>query len=95
MVQKAYATLTSKGQITVPAELRKRWNLKAGDQIAFEATSDDQGTIKPRRRRSIFERLDELQLPSIGRPLTQTDIDESIVAAIEEKFGKGRSKAAR
>jgi antitoxin PrlF len=31
----ASATLTSKGQITVPAEIRKLLNLKAGDRIEF------------------------------------------------------------
>jgi AbrB family looped-hinge helix DNA binding protein len=29
------ATLTSKGQITVPAALRRQYNLKAGDELDF------------------------------------------------------------
>ena len=32
---KARATLTSKGQITVPAQHRKAWGLKPGDQVRF------------------------------------------------------------
>ena len=35
MIEKFEATLTSKGQITVPADVRKFWNLKPGDQIRF------------------------------------------------------------
>ena len=88
MATKSMATLTSKGQITVPVEIRQQWNLKAGDQISFEGVEADKGTIRPRRRRSIFERLDELQLPSLGRPLTQEDIDESIAGEMQEKFGE-------
>ena len=30
------STLTSKGQITIPAEVRKALNLKTGDRVMFE-----------------------------------------------------------
>jgi AbrB family looped-hinge helix DNA binding protein len=89
------ATITSKGQITVPADVRKLWNLKPGDQIGFGRLEPSEGKIRPIRRRSIFERMDELKLPSPGRPLTQADIDESVAEAMREKFGgsdrKGRA----
>lgn len=57
----------------------------------MRATIISKGQITPPaalRRRSIFERLDELKLPYFGRPLTQEDIDESIAAAMLEKHGK-------
>ena len=93
MATKSMATLTSKGQITVPVEIRQQWNLKAGDQISFEGVKADKGTIRPRRRRSIFDSREELTLPSLGRSLTQADIDEAIGAEIDEKFGQFGRKA--
>ena len=85
MSAKTYATLTSKGQITIPAELRKQWNLKAGDKIAFEKLTDDKGTIRPERRRSIFEVMKEWEPVAISKPLTLKDIDDAIGAEVSER----------
>ena len=35
---KAY-TITPKGQVTIPAEIRKKMKLKPGDKIAYEDTA--------------------------------------------------------
>ena len=48
------ATLTSKGQLTVPVELRRRWDLKAGDQLDF-TLEDDRVVLRKRIRLSILE----------------------------------------
>ncbi len=87
MAEKILATITSKGQITLPAQHRKAWGLRPGDQIAFEPPDGGSARIEPRRKRSIFERIDELKLPPLGRPLTQKDIDDSIAEAMAEKYG--------
>ena len=42
------ATLTSKGQITLPKPLRDDLQLKAGDQVYFEAQVDGSYTLRPR-----------------------------------------------
>ena len=41
------ATLTVKGQVTIPVEVRKRMGLDAGDRIEFVELDDGQYLIKP------------------------------------------------
>ncbi|WP_051006747.1 AbrB/MazE/SpoVT family DNA-binding domain-containing protein [Nitrolancea hollandica] len=40
------ATITSKGQVTIPAAVRKRLKLQTGDTVAFEI-QDEQVSLKP------------------------------------------------
>lgn len=45
---KQVATVTSKGQITIPQEVRKRLGLKQGDQVSFEL-KEGQTVLSPYR----------------------------------------------
>ncbi len=92
MGDKILATITSKGQITLPAELRRAWDLRPGDQIAFDPPGEASSRIEPRRKRSVFDRLGELKLPSLGRPLTQQDIEEAISGAMAEQEDRSRGR---
>lgn len=58
-------TLTSKGQVTVPREIRDRLGLKSGDKLAFTLLSD--GTLIVRAK---TKRLSDLagSLTSPGQP---------------------------
>jgi antitoxin PrlF len=82
MPYKANATLTSKGQITLPAELRRRWRLKAGDRIDFTFEDDERVVMTRKVRRSILQSREELAPLSLGRPLTQRDIDDAVADAM-------------
>jgi len=44
-------TLTSKGQVTVPREIRDRLGLKSGDKMAFTMLSDGTIIMRPKVRR--------------------------------------------
>ena len=44
----ATATITSKGQMTLPKEIRDRLGLRPGDKIDFIFGSDGQLVVKPR-----------------------------------------------
>jgi AbrB family looped-hinge helix DNA binding protein len=89
------ATLTSKGQLTLPVELRRLWGLKAGDQIDFIIDPDERVTLAGRKRRSILKSREELAPLSLGRPLTQRDIDAAVAGAMASQELRVRSGSGR
>jgi len=48
------ATMTSKGQVTIPAEIRKAMGLNAGERVVFTQL-DDGTTVMRAKTRSILE----------------------------------------
>jgi AbrB family looped-hinge helix DNA binding protein len=59
------ATITSKGQITVPVEVRKMLGVRAGDKLMFE--NDETGIrVRPVRSRSTFSKYRGIGNPGIG-----------------------------
>lgn len=55
------ATLTSKGQITIPKEIRNRLMLDTGDQIDFQFTAQGDVLLRPvtRHVNEVFGRLSQ------------------------------------
>jgi antitoxin PrlF len=56
------ATITSKGQITIPIEVRKALKLKTGDKIDFYETDDGKFSFQPKtgsikELKGIFQKL--------------------------------------
>jgi len=59
------ATITSKGQITVPVEVRKMLGVRAGDKLIFE--NDETGIrVRPVRSQSTFSKYRGIGNPGIG-----------------------------
>ena len=59
------ATITSKGQITVPLEVRRILGVRAGDKLMFE--DDETGVrVRPVRSRSSFAKYRGIGNPGIG-----------------------------
>ena len=57
MVRKTYtARLTSKGQITVPQEIRRRLGLRTGDRVEFVARKRDTIVRRPKAKDNSFEK---------------------------------------
>jgi antitoxin PrlF len=58
------ATLTSKGQITVPREVRRVLGVRSGDKLLFE--SDGKGIrVRPVRSKSAFSKYRGIGNPEI------------------------------
>lgn len=49
------ATISSKGQVVIPAELRRRLGLRPGDTVIFDAGADDHEAVI--RRRETWDEL--------------------------------------
>ncbi|MFB9325819.1 AbrB/MazE/SpoVT family DNA-binding domain-containing protein [Paenibacillus aurantiacus] len=59
--------LTSKGQLTIPVELRNQWGLEEGDRIMFEI-DDDTGALigmKPQKKKSALDLFGILHVPGV------------------------------
>lgn len=53
------AVMSSKGQIVIPAELRRRAQLDAGDRVIIDF-DDDSDELRLRKAKSVEQQLDEL-----------------------------------
>jgi len=58
-----YATVTSKGQITLPKDLREALHLHAGSRVKFVRSGENMQVVPAPRRRSFREALGTLTLP--------------------------------
>ncbi len=59
------AKITSKGQITVPIEVRRILGVRAGDRVLCE--TDSNGVhIRPVRSQSVFDKYRGIGTPGVG-----------------------------
>lgn len=73
------AKMTSKGQITLPKEIRLKLGLKQGDRVRFIVDDDGRVRLLPAKRD-----VSELMgiLPSPKRKLSLEDMDEAVQLAV-------------
>ena len=76
------ATLTSKGQITIPKQVRDALGLEAGDRIEF--------LVRPNGVVELFPRVRDLMSLAgtvhVGAGASSGSLDASIAAAVSEEF---------
>lgn len=75
------ATLTSKGQLTLPKTVRDDLGLKEGDKVEFEKI-DGRYVLRPRNR-SAMELAGILHRPGM-KAMTIEEMDEALAKALAE-----------
>jgi antitoxin PrlF len=78
-----FATLTSKGQITLPKEIRDRLGLDAGSMLDFQVLADN--TITARAVKPDARRIRGLLKSPHAVPLTVAQMDEGIARHLRGK----------
>ena len=79
------AKMTSKGQLTVPKDVRQTLGLKPGDRIRFLIEADGRVRLMPAKR-DISELVGILPKPK--RTLRLEEMDEAIEQAVVEEFAR-------
>jgi AbrB family looped-hinge helix DNA binding protein len=82
MAKVAVSRITSKGQVTIPEEIRSAHHLQAGEQIEWEVT--DHGTIEIRRVGGRIEDLVSI-LPRPQRAVTIDGMKKAVGAHLARK----------
>jgi AbrB family looped-hinge helix DNA binding protein len=72
----ATSTLTSKGQITIPKEIREHFKLRAGQRLEFQIAADGLVVMRPRNR-DVRELKGILQ-PKRRKPVSVEQMNEAI-----------------
>ncbi|MCS6786226.1 MAG: AbrB/MazE/SpoVT family DNA-binding domain-containing protein [Thiobacillaceae bacterium] len=84
-----HATLSSKGQVTLPARIRAALGLTAGDKLDFQLMGDGSIRVVPVTRDPLaISRV----LPKPDRtPATAAEFDAAVAAGACARFVRGRS----
>ncbi|MGO9486240.1 MAG: AbrB/MazE/SpoVT family DNA-binding domain-containing protein [Rhodomicrobium sp.] len=85
-------TVTSKGQVTIPARLRASWMLKEGDKIEFY--SDDSGRVLVRPLNAAPTAVFDEFAPETMPNALPSD-DEAIAQAIANKEARSRKQRSK
>ena len=85
-----FATLTSKGQITLPKEIRERLGLDAGSMLDFQILADN--TITARQVLPDARRIRGLLKSPHATPPTVEQMDEAVSKLLRDKHAPARGK---
>ena len=82
------ATLTTKGQVTIPKEVREHLGIDTGDRLSFVVQEDGSVMVKPLTRH-VRELAGLLRRPG-QRPVPINQMDVGIARRMHAKFGRRR-----
>jgi AbrB family looped-hinge helix DNA binding protein len=87
------ATLTSKGQVTIPAAVRERLGIKTGDRVDFAFNAAGTVTLSPKRLR--FEEVAGVLRRPAGTPVSVRQMDEGAARVAKERWRRSNRRAGR
>lgn len=82
------ATMTSKGQITLPASIREKLRLVPGSKVDFEEQAN--GDVLVKRKATDISELYGVLKPADGRVASIEDMDRAIMEAMADKLARSR-----
>jgi AbrB family looped-hinge helix DNA binding protein len=82
------ATVTAKGQTTIPKEIREKLGLKAGSKIKFFLRHDGEAVILPVASAAALRGNVHYR----GPPVTIEEMDDAIAAEVGERDERSRSR---
>ena len=82
------ATVTTKGQVTIPKEVRERLGIETGDRLSFFLQEDGSVVVKPITRH-VRELGGLLHRPG-RRAVSIPEMEEGIARRVRTKFGRRR-----
>jgi AbrB family looped-hinge helix DNA binding protein len=82
--EKFVGKVTSKGQTTVPKEVRDFLGLEEGTQVEWTLNNDGNATVRPRKLRAVD--LAGFLGPSPVGPISIKEMNEGIAQAVREQF---------
>ncbi|GAV24460.1 Transcriptional regulator, AbrB family [Carboxydothermus islandicus] len=79
------AKLTSKGQITIPVAVRRKFNLQPGDELIFDFDNKGEIKVKPLKKKTLTELFATLKT---NKPYSsKSEVREEVAKELAKKFG--------
>jgi len=78
-----YPTINEKGQITIPVDMRRAFNLKPGDRVRLQRDKD-RITLRPYKTLELDDIVGMLGKPPNGRSLSLEEMDDAMKDAVAE-----------
>jgi len=87
------ATVTTKGQVTLPKPLREALSIRAGDKLEFTSDSNNQISIRKKNKAGSSAGSAQKFLKSNQPPVSGEQVKEVIQEHMRMKYGDHRSKS--
>jgi AbrB family looped-hinge helix DNA binding protein len=85
---KSKSTLTSKGQVTIPKEVRDRLGLKVGERLEFRVQADGSILVEPERRGGLGRVPGLLRRLAGDRAVSVEEMDDAVARHVRERHDR-------